>query len=105
MSGRAEMPVGDQLGPMFDNWVVFYNDVRNPPDDSLIGKICVCGLSDGQVLIKTLVRGSKEGLSRLIPNSAMNPNSTAPTLDDVDLDWVTPVCEMRPAENGEEEAA
>ena len=45
---------GHSLGALFDNWLVFYDDIRDPPDDSLIGRMCVCGLTDGRVLIKAL---------------------------------------------------
>ena len=45
---------GHSLGALFDNWLVFYDDVRDPPDDSLVGRMCVCGLTDGRVLIKAL---------------------------------------------------
>ncbi len=34
----------------------------NPPDDSLIGRMCVCGLSDGRVLVKALKRSQVAGL-------------------------------------------
>ena len=53
---------GHSLGVLFDNWLVFYDDIRNPPDDSLVGRMCVCGLSDGRVLIKSLKRSPQTGL-------------------------------------------
>ena len=36
---------GHSLGALFDNWLVFYDDVRDPPDESLVGRMCVCGLT------------------------------------------------------------
>lgn len=80
---------GHSLGALFDNWLVFYDDVRDPPDDSLIGKMCVCGLADGRILIKAIKRSPSTGLWNLISN-------TEPPIYDVGLDWAAPVREMRP---------
>jgi len=91
-AGEATVAVqirGDSLGALFDNWLVFYDDVRDPPDDSLVGRMCVCGLSDGRVLIKALKRSPNAGLWHLISNAE------APIYD-VALDWAAPVREMRP---------
>lgn len=57
---------GDSMGPFFNNWLVFYDDVRNPVTPDLIRKICVCGLADGRVLIKRLAKGSVEGRFTLL---------------------------------------
>jgi transcriptional regulator with XRE-family HTH domain len=80
---------GHSLGTLFDNWLVFYDDIRNPPDDSLVGRMCVCGLSDGRVLIKSVKRSPNTGLWNLLSN-------TEPPIYDVGLDWAAPVREMRP---------
>ena len=56
---------GHSLGVLFDNWLVFYDDIHNPPDDSLVGRMCVCGLSDGRVLIKSVKRSPQTGLWNL----------------------------------------
>jgi transcriptional regulator with XRE-family HTH domain len=80
---------GHSLGALFDNWLVFYDDIRNPPDDSLVGRMCVCGLSDGRVLIKALKRSPNTGLWNLLSN-------TEPPIYDVGLEWAAPVREMRP---------
>ena len=53
---------GHSLGALFDNWIVFYDDIRNSPDDSLVGRMCVCGLADGRVLIKALKKSPPTGL-------------------------------------------
>jgi transcriptional regulator with XRE-family HTH domain len=47
---------GESLGPFFNGWLVFFDDVRSPVTDDIIGKLCVVGLHDGRVLIKRLVR-------------------------------------------------
>ncbi len=80
---------GHSLGALFDNWLVFYDDIRDPPDDSLVARMCVCGLSDGRVLIKALKRSPNVGLWHLLSN-------TEPPIYDVGLDWAAPVREMRP---------
>jgi transcriptional regulator with XRE-family HTH domain len=53
---------GDSLGSFFDGWLVFYDDVRSPITDDLIGRLCVVGLEDGRVLIKMIMRskGNRE---------------------------------------------
>jgi transcriptional regulator with XRE-family HTH domain len=47
---------GESLGPFFNGWLVFFDDIRSPVTDDIIGKLCVVGLSDGRVLIKRLIR-------------------------------------------------
>lgn len=54
---------GESLGPFFNGWLVFFDDVRSPVTDDIIGKLCVVGLEDGRVLVKRLVRS--RGSSRL----------------------------------------
>jgi transcriptional regulator with XRE-family HTH domain len=80
---------GHSLGALFDNWLVFYDDVRYPPGEEWVGRMCVCGLSDGRILIKALKRSPIRGLWTLLSNVE------AP-LYDVALDWAAPVREMRP---------
>ncbi len=80
---------GHSLGALFDNWLVFYDDVRDPPGDDLVGRMCVCGLADGRVLIKALKRSQIAGLWTLLSN-------TEPPIYDVVLEWAALVREMRP---------
>jgi transcriptional regulator with XRE-family HTH domain len=80
---------GHSLGALFDNWLVFYDDVFDPPDEYLVGRMCVCGLSDGRVLVKALKRGQIAGLWTLLSN-------TEPPIYDIALDWAAMVREMRP---------
>ena len=80
---------GHSLGALFDNWLVFYDDIRDPPDESLVGRMCVCGLTDGRVLIKALKKSPQTGLWNLLSN-------TEPPIYDVGLDWAAAVREMRP---------
>jgi len=80
---------GHSLGALFDSWLVFYDDVRDPPDDDLVGRMCVCGVADGRVLIKALKRSTIAGLWTLLSN-------IEPPIYDVALLWAARVREMRP---------
>jgi phage repressor protein C with HTH and peptisase S24 domain len=61
---------GDSLGPYFDRWLVFYDNVRSPITDDMYGKLCVVGLSNDQVLVKEVRPGSRKGLFNLGPAGA-----------------------------------
>jgi len=52
---------GESLGSFFDQWLVFYDDVRAPLTPYMIGKLCVLGLADGRILIKKLRKGQIAG--------------------------------------------
>src|ERR1700723_3074017 len=80
---------GHSLGALFDNWLVFYDDVRDPPGDDLVGRMCVCGLADGRILIKALKRSQNTGLWNLLSN-------LEPPIYAVVLEWAALVREMRP---------
>lgn len=79
---------GDSLGAMFNGWLLFYDDVRNPPDD-LIGRMCVVGLADGRVLVKQLKNGGIPGVFSLHSNFE-------PPIYDVAVAWAAEVKDMRP---------
>lgn len=91
--GEAEMPPngspslvavtvqGDSMSGMLeDGWTVYYDDRREPPDESLCSKLCIVGLEDGRVLVKKLYPGRK---SRHFDLHSTN----APALLDVPVDW------------------
>jgi hypothetical protein len=75
---------GDSLGPFFNRWYVFYDDVRRPMTPDLIGQLCVVGLSDGRVLIKQVQRGSDLGLYTL-------HSATEKPIVDVTIEWAARV--------------
>ena len=75
---------GDSLGPFFNRWLVFYDEMRNPVTDDLIGDLCVVGLEDGRVLIKQLQRGRSPGLFNLA-------SITEKTIHDVPVSWAAKV--------------
>jgi hypothetical protein len=58
---------GDSLGPWFDRWLVFYDDVKSPITEDMYGHLCVVGLSNDQVLVKEVRPGSRRGLFHLGP--------------------------------------
>lgn len=55
-TGAVEIS-GNSLGPIFDGWYALYDDMRHPPTEDLIGRLCVLRLSDGRVFIKELSKG------------------------------------------------
>lgn len=79
---------GTSLGRFLDGWIAFYDDRRDPPDESLHGYVCVCGLTDGRVVIKRLRASSAKGKYHL-------ESETEPTMFDVAVDWAARVREMR----------
>ena len=81
---------GDSLGSFFDGWLVFYDDVRSPVTDDLLGRLCVVGLADGRVLVK-MIRQSRtdRGLFDL------HGQFSDPVLD-VAIVWAAPVKSIVP---------
>lgn len=80
---------GDSLGPLFDHWLVFYDDVRRPVTTDLIGRLCIVGLEDDRVLIKKIKKSKTKGLFHLISQS------DDPILDVV-IEWAAQVKIMVP---------
>jgi transcriptional regulator with XRE-family HTH domain len=83
---------GDSLGRSFDRWLVLYDHIANPVTDDLIGKLCIVGLPDERVFIKTIRRGTREGLFTLHSN-------TEPPIEDTPLEWAARVKSMMPPIN------
>jgi hypothetical protein len=80
---------GESLGSFFDRWLVFYDDVRDPPTRDLLGRLCVVGLADGRILIKKLERGSEKGLFTLV-------SQFESPLFDQPVEWAAKVKNMVP---------
>lgn len=78
---------GDSLGPFFNQWLVYYDEVRQPVTPNLIGKLVVCETVDGRVLVKKLGRGTKPGLYHLY-------SQTESPMEDVELVWAARVTHM-----------
>lgn len=79
---------GDSLGPIFDHWLVFWDDVRSPVTTDLMGKLCAVGLPDGRILVKQL-RPAANGNFHLISNNE------GPMLDQP-IEWAAEIKTMTP---------
>lgn len=80
---------GDSLGPLFNHWLVYYDQVRTPPTMDMIGQLCVVGLADDRVLVKKLMRGSGPGTFHLL-------SATESPIEDVTIEWAAKVRAMTP---------
>jgi transcriptional regulator with XRE-family HTH domain len=80
---------GDSLGSFFNEWLVYYDDVRAPVTPDLIGRLCVVGLVDGRVLIKKIKVSQSPGLYHLL-------SQTEEPLLDGEVVWAARVRSMTP---------
>jgi hypothetical protein len=80
---------GESLGPLFEHWLVYYDEVHSPVTQDMIGRLCVVGLPDDRVLVKRIKRARTEGLFHLESN-------TEPTMLDVEIAWAAKVKRMEP---------
>ena len=80
---------GQSFGPLMDSWLVYYDDVRSPITEDLIGKICVVGLADDRILIKKIVSDGF-GNFNLLSNSNEDP------ILDAEIEWAARVTDMKP---------
>ena len=81
---------GDSLGPIFDGWLVTYDDVRSPFTDDLLGRLCVVGLDDGRVLVKMVSR------AKTAPDRFDLHGQFGEPIRNVALDWAAPVKSFQP---------
>lgn len=86
---RAAEIRGESLGPLFDTWLVYYDEVRTPVTSDQIGKLCIVGLPNDKVLVKKIQRSRTEGLFHLLSNNE------APMLDQ-EVEWAARVKTMTP---------
>lgn len=81
---------GDSMsGTLEDGWTVYYDNRRDPPDESMYSKLCIVGLTDGRVLIKRLYPGRKKGHFDL-------HSVNAPALLDQPVDWAARITWIAP---------
>lgn len=81
---------GDSMsGTLEDGWTVYYDNRRDPPDETLHGKLCIVGLSDGRTLIKKLYPGRKRQHYDL-------HSVNAPVLLDQPVDWAARITWIAP---------
>lgn len=79
---------GTSLGEAFDRWLLFYNDVRSPVTTDQIGELCVVGLADDRILVKTIRPDRKGGY--------ILTSHTEPPIDDAEILWAAKVIAMKP---------
>ena len=81
---------GESLGPLFDRWLVFYDDVHRPVTADQINRLCVVGLRDGRIMVKKIKRSAaRRGLYHLLSNEG-------PPILDVEIEWAAKVINMVP---------
>lgn len=80
---------GDSLGSLFDRWLVYYDEVRRPVTDDMIGKLCVVGLADDRVMVKKILRRNSDDLFDLVSEK------DGPILG-VAIEWAARVKTMAP---------
>lgn len=80
---------GESLGSLFDQWIVYYDEVRAPVTPDMINRLCVVGLPDDRVLVKKITRSRSPGLYHLLSN-------TEGPIFDVEIIWAAKVKSMVP---------
>lgn len=80
---------GESLGPLLEDWLVFWDDARSPVTEDLFGRLCVVGLPDDRILVKQIRPAGAPGHFHLISNNE------APMLD-VEVLWAARVRGMQP---------
>lgn len=80
---------GDSMYPVYnDGDILIYSERRDDVTD-FIGKRCICGLSDGRILVKTVTRGRTPALYSLT-------SFNSPAISDVAVDWVAKIIWVQP---------
>lgn len=101
--GAAEMPPvkvppqtvalkvqGDSMSPQLeDGWAVYYDTRHEKPTESLNNRLCVVGLTDGRVLVKTLLHGRSPG------SWDLHSKNAAPLFDQ-QIEWAARVTFIAP---------
>ena len=80
---------GDSLGSLFNRWLVYYDEVRLPVTDDLLKQLCVVGLSDGRILVKQIIKGTRPGRYHLL-------SQTEGIIEDAHVVWAAKVIAMSP---------
>jgi hypothetical protein len=86
-TGAVEI-VGDSLGTLFDRWYAVYDEIRHPPTNDLIGKLCIVEAADGRVMIKKLKRGRGKRFTL--------ESNYDPPIYDVEIRWAARVKTLIP---------
>lgn len=81
---------GKSLGPLMDGMLVYYEDVRSPVTDDMVGSVCVVGLSDDRILLKKIVRGPN-GTYRLLSNTGDDD-----VIENAKIEWAARMIAIAP---------
>lgn len=80
---------GQSLGPLFERWLIFYDEVRTPPTPDLFGRLCIVGLPDDRILVKQIRPATTAGFFHLLSNNE-------PPITDQEVMWAARVKSMTP---------
>lgn len=80
---------GYNSGAIQDGWVVYFNDLKLPPTDGLVGKLVMARTKDGRMVLRTMKRGRKPGTWDIF-------TATGPAELDVELLWAQEVLWVKP---------
>jgi transcriptional regulator with XRE-family HTH domain len=81
---------GPSLGPLFERWLLFWDEVRTPVTSDLYGRLCVVGLPDGRILVKQIQPAGKPNHFHLISNA------NEPPMFDQEVIWAARVTNLKP---------
>ena len=81
---------GDSMYPaMDDGWLIFYSREHDGIDADALGRLSVCRLVDGRLMVKRVFLGRCDNRFTLESHNAA-------TMHDIELEWVAPVLDIRP---------
>lgn len=80
---------GDWFGPLFDHWLIHFENTRYPASKAIDGHLCVLCLEDGRVLVRQLRQGSRRAKWTLVSNFD-------PPIYDTSVRWACRVRQISP---------
>ncbi len=80
---------GAMRGIADENWLLFFDDLKQTPTKDLLGKLCVVELGDGSVYVRVLQPGRRKGRYDL-------EAPFEPTLRDRKLRWAARITWIKP---------
>jgi hypothetical protein len=77
------------LGSVFNRWLMFADEIRERVTPDLLGRLCIVGLANGDMVLRRLQPGRTEGRYDLIAE-------VGATFRDVSVIWVAKIRSMLP---------
>ncbi|RWE59791.1 MAG: helix-turn-helix transcriptional regulator [Mesorhizobium sp.] len=74
---------------VLDGWIVV-SGAKREPDDRMVGRGCVVGTKDGEILLRTIRRGYAPGSYNLLRLGSAEPK-------EAEIEWYAPILLMKPA--------